>query len=129
MFTGIVDQNKMKMIVLILGVMVVCSCTNRFFAEVPDCPEIANFSIGKWVNIHKNNPDLVGVRVQQFPDCEFDAMRYEGKHPAMVIFVMRNGKVHQLDYDPDGRVTSGFWWDAPTNHWIWEGLDRNPPKE
>jgi hypothetical protein len=82
-----------------------------------------------WVNIHRRNPDLVGVWVQQLPDCAGDHDRYVGRHPAMIIFVFKNNKAHQVEYDPDGRVTSGFWWDIPPDHFIWSQLDRNVPRD
>ena len=78
-----------------------------------------------WINIHKKNPDLVGVRVQQLPDCMGEHDSYRGKHPAMVIFVFKNNKAHQVEYEPDGRVTSGFWWDVPADDTIWKQIDRN----
>jgi len=82
-----------------------------------------------WVNIHQKNADLVGVRVQQYPDCMGDRERYKGRHPAMVIFVFKNNKAHQLGYEPDGRVTSGFWWEVPPGNPIWDQLDRDIPQD
>ena len=34
-----------------------------------------------------------------------------------------------VDYNPNGRITSGFWWDLPKDHWIWSQLDCKLPKE
>jgi hypothetical protein len=65
------------------------------------------------INIHKNNPDLIGVYVQQFPDNEDDRAVFEGKHPAMIIFIFKGNKAHQVSYTPTGQVETGFWWDIP----------------
>ena len=43
----------------------------------------------EWVNLHENNPDLLGVEVQQVPDNEDDAKAYRGTHPSMIIFVFK----------------------------------------
>lgn len=112
-----------------LSLLLACSCATRSLSEAPSSPEIADFTIGRWVNIHEKNPDLVGVYVQQFPDCPHDAARYEGKHPATVIYVFKNNKAHQMEYAPDGRVLSGFWWDVSADDWIWKRPDRNIPND
>jgi hypothetical protein len=65
----------------------------------------------EWINIHKKNPDLVGVYVQQFPDNSVDRKAYVGKHPCMVIFVFKGNKAHQVSYTPTGQVENGFWWE------------------
>ena len=79
----------------------------------------------EWINIHQKNPDLVGVYVQQVPDNKADATVYRGKHPAMIIYVFKNGKAHQVSYTPSGQIESGFWWDVPPDHWIYSHLDSN----
>jgi hypothetical protein len=119
----------MKILFIILSTLLLCSCTPEFESEAGPVPKITNHRTGKWINIHGNNPDLLGVFVQQFPECQYEAKPYEGKHPAMVIYVFRNGKAHQTCYDPDGRITSGWWWDVPKEHWILSQLDCNLPKE
>ncbi len=100
-------------------------CAGLPEGEAPLPPMISDFRVGQWVNIHEKNENLVGVRVQQFPDCQHDAKPHEGKHPAMILFVFRDGAVHQLAYDPDGRVTGGFWWKISKNDPLWEQLDRS----
>jgi hypothetical protein len=83
------------------------------FAEIKQVP------CGKeWVNIHKDNPDLIGVYVQQFPDSKADRKAYEGKHPALVIFIFNGYRAHQLEYTPSGQAETGFWWNIPENHWL-----------
>ena len=51
-------------------------------------PTVRDTSIGAWKNIHRANPDLAGVLVQQFPDNPYEAPEWTGKHPAMILFVM-----------------------------------------
>jgi hypothetical protein len=79
----------------------------------------------EWINIHQKNPDLIGVYVQQVPDNKADAAVYRGKHPAMIIYVFKNGKAHQVSYTPTGQIENGFWWDIPPNDWIYSHLDTN----
>jgi hypothetical protein len=79
----------------------------------------------EWINLHRRNPDLLGVDVQQFPDNQYDAKAYRGTHPAMVIFVFKNGKAHQVEYTPSGQVESGFWFDIPDGDKIYDRIDRN----
>jgi hypothetical protein len=77
----------------------------------------------EWINIHQKNPDLFGVYVKQAPDNKADAAVYLGKHPAMIIYVFKNGKAHQVSYTPSGQIESGFWWDVPPDHWVHGHLD------
>ena len=95
--------------------------------EIPSPPEIKNVITGKWTNIHFSNPDLAGVLVQQFPDNPYEAPAWEGKHPAMILFVMWNGRVNQLGYEPSGKVRENFWWNIESSEhdysYIWEQLD------
>jgi hypothetical protein len=109
----------------LLTAAVLFGCAGPQTGEAPPVPSIENFEVGPWTNIHRNNPDLVGVRVQQFPDCQYETKAYEGKHPAMIIYVFKNGKAHQLEYNPDGTVESGFWWDVSKDDSIWDNLDRS----
>jgi len=79
----------------------------------------------EWINIHKKNPDLIGVYVQQFPTNFDDRAAYEGKHPIMVIFVFKGNKAHQVEYSPTGQVENGFWWDIPVGHELLENISSN----
>jgi hypothetical protein len=72
----------------------------------------------EWINLHKKNPDLIGVYVQQYPDNKADVAKYKSKHPTMVIYVFKNRKAHQVSYTPTGQVEDGFWWDIPKDHSI-----------
>jgi hypothetical protein len=73
----------------------------------------------EWVNIHKNNPDLIGVYVQQKPDSRIDAQDYEGTHPAMLIFVFAGGKKHTVTYTPLGQVQNGIWTQIKEDDWVY----------
>ena len=88
-------------------------------------PPIKNGTVGHWENRHAGNPDLAGVLVQQFPDCAYDAPRFEGGHPAMILFVMWDGRVNQVEYEPSGEVSGDFWWklELPRYDYVWEQLD------
>jgi hypothetical protein len=77
------------------------------------------------INLHKNNPDLLGVEVHQLPDNEDDAKAYRGTHPAMIIFVCKHGKAHQIEYTPSGQVEDGFWFDIPEGDKIYDRIDKN----
>ena len=112
-----------KLNALALMAFLLCSCSKEQVSEAPPVPTITNHEVGEWNNIHIGNKDLVGIRVQQFPDCQFEADRYEGKHPAMIIYVFKNNKAHQLVYEPNGAVSGDSWWDIPKGHWIWDTLD------
>ncbi len=94
--------------------------------ELEPPPEIKNFTVGHWKNVHKGDPNLLGVRVQQFPDCAYEAPEYEGQHPAMVIYVFRDKRCHQMGFTPDGKVDGDFWWDNAPD-WLVETLEK--PKD
>ena len=110
--------------------VVSCSPTKQDRAsEVVWGPSIQPVSdvIGKWKNIHEGNPELAGVEIQQYPDSALEAPAWEGGHPAMILFVMWDGRVNQRGYRPDGTVREDFWWDLNDkkdyySH-IWDELD------
>ena len=79
----------------------------------------------EWINIHKNNPELIGIYVQQYPDSVPDRQDYEGRHPAMLIFVFRNNKKHVVTYSPSGQVQNGVWGDLPKDHWVYGVMQRD----
>jgi hypothetical protein len=95
--------------------------------DVVQAPETFDDSIGDWKNIHSMNPELAGVLVQQFPDSSFGASVYQGAHPAMILFVMWDGRVNQIGYEPSGKAEENFWWnlnERPRDYsYIWEQLD------
>jgi hypothetical protein len=130
-------MKEMKIYRHLCLVMLACSCAPLQQSDPPvylpdiQFPNISNYTVGAWVNIHSNRSDLVGVHVQQFPDCacKIESKPHEGKHPAMVIYVFQSKTAHQVEYKPDGSISSGFWWDVEEDHWLWENLDRLPLKQ
>lgn len=76
----------------------------------------------EWINLHDNNPDLLGVYIRQLPDNKDDQAQYVGKHPALVVFVFANNRAHQLSFTPSGQVSSGFWWDVPPGDRIYNDM-------
>lgn len=107
-----------------------CSGTdtgNRLQAGAPTILESHEPSVGSWTNRHAKNPDLAGVLVQQFPDSSHEASERKGKHPAMILFVMWDGRVNQVGYRPSGEIIEDFWWDLKQGShdfsYVWEQLD------
>ena len=92
--------------------------------EVPEIPKIKNKATGRWVNIHEKRTDLLGVKVQQFPDNPHAAKDYEGKHPAMIIYVFKNLDAHQIEFNPDGSISGGFWWKLGNKHPILKEISK-----
>jgi hypothetical protein len=91
-------------------------------------PALADQSVKcgtEWINLHQNNLDLLGVVVQQYPDNSYDKTFYENTHPAMVIYIFKNNKAHQVSYSPTGQVQSGFWWDIKDKDSIYERMTKD----
>ena len=63
-----------------------------------------------WKTFHRDDPELLGVRVQQVPDSNDQKKKYLAGHPALVLYVFRDHRVHQLGFTPDGKVKEDFWW-------------------
>ena len=97
------------------------------YAVEVSVPVIRDTSTGAWKNIHRANPDLAGALVQQFPDSSLEAPAWEGKHPAMILFVMWDGRVNQIGYKPSGKIAEDLWWNLNEGDrdysYIWEQLD------
>jgi hypothetical protein len=72
----------------------------------------------EWINIHKENPDLIGIYVQQFPDNNADKRDYIGKHPSMIIYLFKNDRVHIVGYTPTGQVEEGGWSSVSQVEWV-----------
>lgn len=101
----------MKILPKLILLILVSSITHlNVYADEP-------LKCGKeWINIHKNNPDLIGIHVQQLPDCIGDREEdYKGQHPVMIIYIFKGGRAHTVFYTPSGQVTDGYWGDTP--HW------------
>ena len=107
-------------------VRVTCKCEKDPLEVVVPEPSTKQ---GVWINVHAATPGLAGVRVQQFPDCDEDLDRYCGRHPAMILYVFKDGRVHQLGFEPDGKPCSphaeDFWWRISNDSWLWSELDRS----
>ena len=87
-----------------------CSSPHPTHNSPPEPPPIKNRAVGEWKNLYKRDPKLLGYRVQQFPDSHYLAPDYEGRHPAMVIYVFKDLRVRQMGFEPDGTVREDFWW-------------------
>lgn len=107
------------------GLLAGCS-TIKDRGELPDPPEIRNHKVGAWTNVHQGDPDLLGVRVQQFPDCPHDAPRYENRHPAMIIYLFKDRRYHRMGFAPDGKIQADFWRNNAPD-WLIETLEK--PKD
>jgi hypothetical protein len=79
----------------------------------------------EWINIHKNNKDLIGVYVQQYPDGIPEHKYYEGKHPNMIIYVFKGGKIHTVTYTPSGQVQNGGWNTVKKDHWVYKQMSKD----
>jgi hypothetical protein len=94
-------------------------------------PRRARAKTPSFVNLHANDRNLLGIWVQQFPDCREEGGRYVGKHPAMIVYMFRGGRSHQINSEPDGRCTGDFW-SKTTEAWVrekagyWFGNPRRP---
>ncbi len=100
-------------------------CSGQAISEAPTDPPMRNRAVGQWTNRYAGDPDLAGVRVQQFPDCWGDAAQYEGRHPAMILYVFKDGRVNQNGFKPDGMIEEDFWWKIGPTHYLWEQIDRS----
>jgi hypothetical protein len=76
----------------------------------------------EWINIHKGNPDLIGIHVQQLPDDIKDGEDYAGKHPVMVMYLFKGDRAHTVTYTPTGQVENGVWHVITKDHWAWKSL-------
>lgn len=89
------------------------------FSSVLSCATTKIVKCGsEWINIHKNNPSLVGIYVQQFPDSIPERKSYDGMHPVMLIYLFNNDRAHTVTYSPTGQVQTGVWWDVSKEHWV-----------
>jgi hypothetical protein len=101
-------------------------CGTTPVSEAEKVPTIQNFTVGPWTNRYQGDPTLAGVVVQQFPDCGAEAPEYEGQHPAMILFVFKDGRVNQNGFEPDGKVREDFWWKLKDGDALWKDV-RMPP--
>ncbi len=78
-----------------------------------------------WINIHKDNKNLVGIYVQQYPDNIKDRNDYEGKHPVMIIYVFKDNNAHTVTYSPIGQIQNGVWHKINNDHWVMGKISQN----
>ena len=91
-------------------------------------PALRDESVGRWINRYPKDPGLLGVKVQQFPDSLAGARRYEGRHPARVSYVFKDGRANQVNYEPDGKIPEGgdIWYRLAPGDPLWTSLDPAP---
>lgn len=118
-------MSAMGLLHLLASVFTLSSCVTRNTVStapiLPHYETIKDTSIGPWVNRHLHDKRLVGIWIQQFPDCSFVAKRHESKHPCMVYYIFADGRRHGLHYEPDGTIEAESWSRAPG--WMLEHLD------
>lgn len=64
----------------------------------------------EWINLHKNNSNLIGVYISQTPDNVDDAKIYANSHPFAITYLFKDGSKHVVRYSPIGQVQSGRWY-------------------
>lgn len=64
--------------------------------------------VGAWVNPFKGDPTLAAAEVHQYGECSYDNWLYDGKHPCAIWFYFWDGRVRQMEFEPDGKVRSDF---------------------
>ena len=106
-------KNITRLVCFLFFVLISQSCVNAI--ELKKCG-------AEWINIHKNNPNLIGIHVQQLPDDIKDREDYVGKHPVMIIYLFKGNRAHTVTYTPTGQIQNGVWWDIPTDHWARKSL-------
>jgi hypothetical protein len=84
-----------------------------------DPPAVPDRGAGRWVNRYPGRADLVGVQVRQFPEHRAEAARYEGRHPATIIYVFKDGRANRIDYEPDGAVRQDHWFRLGPGDPLW----------
>ena len=75
--------------------------------------------VARWAHRYRRNPRLAGVLIQQVPDPRDQESAYLRGHPAMILYVFKDGRVNQVEYRPDGRITSDWWWRAKPDDPVW----------
>lgn len=83
-------------------------------------------TVGRWANRYPGHPDLVGVQVRQFPDAAVQAQRYQGRHPATVIYVFKNGRANRVNYEPDATILQDYWFPLAPGDPLWNNLEPPP---
>lgn len=117
---------KIKLLIFVLVLVFVCSCAHRSAVSNRQGPTQVDLAVENWNNANKERTELAGIHVQQLPDGP-DESSYKGKHPAMILFVLWDGRVNQLGYTPSGEVHENFWWNLRTKtqdfSYLWDQLE------
>ena len=79
----------------------------------------------EWINIHKDNPKLVGIYASQLPDNKDDAELYKNAHPVSVYYLFSDKMVHWVSYTPTGQVQDGKWYSSDKSPWLTDKLTTN----
>ena len=97
---------------------------NALVERAPPPRVIKDHSVGKWENKYKDDPNLFAVYVHQFPTPLSDQPAYEGRHPAMIIYVFNDGRANQIGFDPVGKLQEDFWYHVDPISWVEEHKNR-----
>jgi len=103
----------MKNKTYILLILWVAFCGTAYAEEKIACGN-------EWINIHKGNPELSGIYVEQYPKNEADKKHYKGKHPASITYLFSDYMMHQISYSPSGQIQNGNWWSAEDSLWLYK---------
>lgn len=76
----------------------------------------------RWAHRYRGSPRLAGILIQQVPDSREQESAYADGHPAMILYVFRDGRVNQVEFRPDGRITTDWWWHAKPDDPVWAQL-------
>lgn len=110
----------MRTSMIIFVSLALISCSHRHGGVVASEPADRT----RWATRYSDDPQLAGVVVQQYPDCQYEASRYRGRHPAMILYVFQDGRVNQVGFEPDGAIHEDFWWTIGPDHYLWAKLQR-----
>ena len=102
--------DKLSMRVLMLSIL---ACAG-FAVSAADKPpsRVPKPAPATFVNLHSHDKGLLGIRVQQYPDCRRERSRYVRKHPCMIVYVFNDGRAHQTSFSPGGKPEEDFWWSS-----------------
>ncbi len=115
-------MRRLLLLAALLALLPGCAAPQPKVAPLKD-EGIRDTSVGRWENPFRHSANLAGVITQQFPDGG-DFKPYEGKHPCMILFVFWDGRIRQINYEPDGSSHDAQWWHlGPENQFYWDQVD------
>jgi hypothetical protein len=121
-------MKKSLSMILFLSVLLIANSSGPYISFAPAPKGVKNSAVGTWVNKYQDNQSLKGIYVQQFPDCQDDYAKFEGHHPAMIIYVFKDGRANQIGYNPDGAIKEDFWFKTNPGDWLWNQVTPPNPK-